>query len=225
MDNIKELVKLTNKLSETLNDINHETFTNITCYLRASSLSERQCEESIHEILDMFLTAENNNESIENIIGNDPKEFCDEIIESYATKKFSKENAIVNLKIILNGFFILWTINIVFDYIPNMIKSKSLLLNYNFSLSFIINTLLITVLSFGIFNYIGKTTFKQDDSNLSFDTKFILLYITFMVISVLMWHKLNKIILFTTKIHYVLIFIAISYLILFLLSQYTYKQK
>ncbi|EQB9790665.1 DUF1048 domain-containing protein, partial [Clostridium botulinum] len=34
-----------------------------------------------------------------------------------------------------------------------------------------------------------------------------------------------KIILFTTKIHYVLIFIAISYLILFLLSQYTYKQK
>ncbi|EPS48693.1 hypothetical protein CFSAN002368_20081 [Clostridium botulinum A1 str. CFSAN002368] len=104
MDNIKELVKLTNKLSETLNDINHETFTNITCYLRASSLSERQCEESIHEILDMFLTAENNNESIENIIGNDPKEFCDEIIESYATKKFSKENVIVNLKIILNGF-------------------------------------------------------------------------------------------------------------------------
>ncbi|APF26565.1 hypothetical protein NPD7_3020 [Clostridium sporogenes] len=225
MNNIKELVKLTNKLSETLNDTNDETFTNIACYLRASSLSERQCEESIHEILDMFLTAENNKESIENIIGNDPKEFCDEIIQSYATKKFSKENVIVNLKIILNGFFILWTINIVFDYIPNMIKSKSLLLNYNFSLPFIINTLLITILSFGIFNYIGKTAFKQDDSNLNFDIKFILLYIIFMIISVLMWRKLNKIILFTAKIHYILIFVIISYLIMFLLQKYSLKQK
>ncbi|MGO5109955.1 DUF1048 domain-containing protein, partial [Clostridium sporogenes] len=33
------------------------------------------------------------------------------------------------------------------------------------------------------------------------------------------------IILFTTKIHYILIFVIISYLILFLLSKYTYKQK
>ncbi|MGO5110958.1 DUF1048 domain-containing protein, partial [Clostridium sporogenes] len=198
MNNSKKLVKLTNKLSETLNYTNHETFTNITCYLRASSLSERQCEESIHEILDMFLTAENNNESIENIIGNDPKEFCDEIIESYATKKFSKENVIVNLKIILNSFLILWTINIVFDYIPNMIKSKSLLLNYNFSLPFIINTVLITILSFAVFNYIGKTAFKEE-SNRIFIIKFMLLYIIFMIISVLMWKKLSKIILFTTK--------------------------
>lgn len=224
MNNIKKLVKLTNKLSETLNDTNHETFTNITCYLRASSLSERQCEESINEILDMFLTAENNNESIKNIIGNDPKEFCDEIIESYATKKFSKENVIVNLKIILNSFLILWTINIVFDYIPNMIKSKSLLLNYNFSLPFIINTVLITILSFAVFNYIGKTAFKEE-SNRIFIIKFMLLYIIFMIISVLMWKKLSKIILFTTKIHYILIFVIISYLILFLLSKYTYKQK
>ncbi|EPY2272180.1 DUF1048 domain-containing protein [Clostridium sporogenes] len=224
MNNSKKLVKLTNKLSETLNYTNHETFTNITCYLRASSLSERQCEESIHEILDMFLTAENNNESIENIIGNDPKEFCDEIIESYATKKFSKENVIVNLKIILNSFLILWTINIVFDYIPNMIKSKSLLLNYNFSLPFIINTVLITILSFAVFNYIGKTAFKEE-SNRIFIIKFMLLYIIFMIISVLMWKKLSKIILFTTKIHYILIFVIISYLILFLLSKYTYKQK
>ncbi|HID0859318.1 TPA: DUF1048 domain-containing protein, partial [Clostridium botulinum] len=58
-----------------------------------------------------------------------------------------------------------------------------------------------------------------------FVIKFMLLYIIFMIISVFMWKKLSKIILFTTKIHYVLIFIAISYLILFLLSQYTYKQK
>ncbi|EPY2278949.1 DUF1048 domain-containing protein [Clostridium sporogenes] len=224
MNNSKKLVKLTNKLSETLNYTNDETFTNITCYLRASSLSERQCEESIHEILDMFLTAENNNESIENIIGNDPKEFCDEIIESYATKKFSKENVTVNLKIILNSFLILWTINIVFDYIPNMIKSKSLLLNYNFSLPFIINTVLITILSFAVFNYIGKTAFKEE-SNRIFIIKFMLLYIIFMIISVLMWKKLSKIILFTTKIHYILIFVIISYLILFLLSKYTYKQK
>ncbi|WP_061329120.1 DUF1048 domain-containing protein [Clostridium botulinum] len=224
MNNIKESVKSTNELSKSLNDANDETFTNITCYLRTSSLSESQCEESIHEILAMFLTAENNNESIENIIGNDSQKFCDEIIESYATKKFSKENVIVNLKIILNCFFILWSINIVFNYIPNMIKSKSLLLNYNFSLSFIINTVLITFLSFAVFNYIGKTAFKEE-SNKIFVIKFILLYIIFMIISVFTWKKLIKIILFTTKIHYVLIFIAISYLILFLLSQYTYKQK
>ncbi|APC85726.1 DUF1048 domain-containing protein [Clostridium botulinum] len=224
MNNIKELVKSTNELSKSLNDANDETFTNIACYLRASSLSESQCEESIHEILAMFLTAENNNESIENIIGNDSQKFCDEIIESYATKKFSKENVIVNLKIILNCFFILWSINIVFNYIPNMIKSKSLLLNYNFSLPFIINTVLITFLSFAVFNYIGKTAFKEE-SNKIFVIKFILLYIIFMIISVFTWKKLIKIILFTTKIHYVLIFIAISYLILFLLSQYTYKQK
>ncbi|APH16378.1 hypothetical protein NPD5_2025 [Clostridium sporogenes] len=224
MNNIKELVKLTNKLSETLNDTNDKIFTNITCYLRASSLSERQCEESIQEILDMFLTAENNNESIENIIGNDPKKFCDEIIESYATKKFSKENVIVNLKIILNSFFILWTISIILNYIPNMIRTKSLILNYNFSLSFIITTLLTIILSFGIFKYIGKTSFKEE-SNLSFGIKFMLLYIIFMVLNVLLLRKLDKIILFTIKMHYILIFVAISYLILFLLSKYTYKKK
>ncbi len=54
-------------------------------------MSESQCEESIHEILAMFLTAENNNESIENIIGNDSQKFCDEIIESYATKNSLKK--------------------------------------------------------------------------------------------------------------------------------------
>ncbi|PIH03849.1 DUF1129 domain-containing protein [Clostridium combesii] len=224
MDSIKDLVKSTNELSETLNDINQEIFTNIVCYLRASSLSERECEESIQEILDMFLTAENNKESVENIIGNNPQKFCDEIVQSYSAKKFSWENILVNSRIILNGFFILWTINIIFDYIPQIIKSKSLLLNFNFSLPFVINTLLITILSFAVFNYIGKTAFKEE-SNKIFVIKFMLLYIIFMIISVFMWKKLSKIILFTTKIHYVLIFIAISYLILFLLSQYTYKQK
>lgn len=225
MDSIKKLVKSTNELSKSLNDENDEIFTNIACYLRASSLSERQCEESIHEILDMFLTAEANKESIKNIIENNPQEFCDEIIESFATRKLSWENIIVNLRIILNGFFILWTINIIFDYIPKMIKTKNLILNFNFSLPFIINTILITILSFGVFNYIGKTAFNQHASNLSFNIKFIVLYIVFIIISVLMWQNLRTIILFTTKMHYVLIFIVLCYLILFLLSKYTYKKK
>ncbi len=223
MDSIKELIKSTNKLSESLNDENDEIFTNIACYLRASSLSERECEESIQEILDMFLTAETNKESIENIIGNNPQKFCDEIVQSYSAKKFSWENILVNSKIILNSFFILWTINIIFDYIPKMVKSKSLILNFNFSLPFVINTLLITILSFGVFNYVGKTAFKKE-SNKVFSIKFMLLYIIFMIISIFMWKKLSKIILFTTKIHYVLIFVAISYLILFILSKYTYKK-
>ncbi|KOR26308.1 DUF1048 domain-containing protein [Clostridium sp. L74] len=223
MDSIKELIKSTNELSETLNDANQETFTNIACYLRASSLSERECEESIQEILDMFLTAETNKESIENIIGNNPQKFCDEIVQSYSAKKFSWENILVNSRIILNSFLILWTINIIFDYIPNMLKSKSLLLNFNFSLPFVINTLLITILSFGVFNYVGKTAFKKE-SNKVFGIKFMLLYIIFMIISIFMWKKLSKIILFTIKIHYVLIFVAISYLILFILSKYTYKK-
>ncbi|EJO5346172.1 DUF1048 domain-containing protein [Clostridium botulinum] len=222
MNTIKELIKSTNKLSESLNDMNYEIFTNIVCYLRTSSLSERQCEESIQEILDMFLAAENNNKPIENIIGNNPKEFCDEIIESYATKKFSKENVIVNLKIILNSFFILWTINIVFDYIPNMIKSKSLILNYSFSLPFVINTLLITILSFGIFKYIGNSSFKKENS--SFNIGFLLFYIVFIIFSTFLWHKLDKVILFNSKIQYILIFLLISYLILFILSKYTYKK-
>ncbi|MGE5629064.1 MAG: DUF1129 family protein [Solirubrobacterales bacterium] len=159
MSNVKAMIKKNYEISKSLNEENNKIYTDILCYLRTSMPETVKTEEIISDILDMFLSGQYQGKSAKDIIGNDYKLFCDSIIESVEINSFSiqvfKENALL----IVNCFFILLTINVIFEYIPLVLKSGSIT-NYGVSAGFIINSIIITSLATGIVMFVGKNSFN-----------------------------------------------------------------
>ena len=59
-----------------------EKFQEIDIYISSSGFKVGNVEDIMNDILDLFISAQEENKPIENIIGNDIKEFCDQVIDS-----------------------------------------------------------------------------------------------------------------------------------------------
>jgi DNA-binding ferritin-like protein (Dps family) len=122
MSEIEKIIKETSEISKKLNEKNKELFTDIVCYFRVSSVEEKEREDIISDVLDMFLRYQEEGKPIEDAIGNNYKMFCDSIIESMSHKKFSLNMLWQNIKMIMSGVITLLTIDLIFNYIPKAIK-------------------------------------------------------------------------------------------------------
>ncbi|QIB67887.1 hypothetical protein Ami103574_00545 [Aminipila butyrica] len=76
----KQLLKENNQLSKQLKPHNDEILTNIVVYLRGANISDYQQEVLRRDITQMILDGESRGQDIQQIIGSDYKEFCDEIL-------------------------------------------------------------------------------------------------------------------------------------------------
>ncbi|PAV30680.1 hypothetical protein CIL05_06150 [Virgibacillus profundi] len=79
--NAKEIIKLNNEKREQLNEANLAYYEDMLLYIRLSSArSEQYTEETLLELLEHLLQAQEEGRSAADVFGNNPKEYCQELI-------------------------------------------------------------------------------------------------------------------------------------------------
>ncbi len=218
MGKVDDLIKKNYELSKKLTPENDEIFTSIVCYLRTSGLDELEAEEIIHDILGMFLEAQERGEEIEQVIGDDYQAFCDSIIEASQPKSFSWRKLFSNLEIVVYGIAILWLLDIASIYLPQMIKQGKLILDYQVNLGFLVAVVIILIATFAINNYIGKTSFNdRKEKHQSIFRENLLWGCIFggvIALLVLIRHRLGSFVFFSVKVYYLAAVLVGLYLLL-----------
>lgn len=80
--NVKELIKQNNEKRENLNEENKNYYTDLMLYIRTKlTLSEKQAEEVLMEMLDHLLEAQEEGKTASQVFGENPQAFADELIE------------------------------------------------------------------------------------------------------------------------------------------------
>ncbi|AGK96489.1 DUF1048 domain-containing protein [Clostridium pasteurianum] len=211
MNEANKMIKENHEISKKLNKENQAIYTDIVCYIRVSSINEK--EEIISDILDMFLRCQEAGKPIEEAIENDYKGFCDSIIGSVSQKRISFNNLKEYLGIIINGIFILLTIDFVFNYIPKLIASKSLI-SYQFNVSFFITTIIIIIISIAIVKYIGKNSFKFSNRKSSKKENFLFGsgFASFIILMGIFQYVLRNYVLFSLSGYYVFFVLGIYWI-------------
>ncbi|MEG0736246.1 MAG: hypothetical protein RR441_05220 [Longicatena sp.] len=162
MNKLKELRLSNNKLDNELTSENSIIMVDIVCYLRSSDIYDEQIEEIRHDLLAMFLDAQNQNVDIHERIGDDFKAFCDEIIAS--TPKKTKTVKIIELiEIVFYEFVLLSTIMLLFNIDYTHLFENGIFQTYLSVpiLSLILFFVLMTI-PFAIYEYVTKTALKKE---------------------------------------------------------------
>lgn len=219
MGKLDDLIRKNYELSKKLTPENDEVNTNIVCYLRTSGMDELEAEEIIQDILGMMLEAQKRGEEIEQVIGNDYRAFCDSVIEAAHPKRFSWRKLFSDLEIVVIVISLLWLLDIIFFYLPQMFKQGRLILDFQVSLGFLINTAIILLASVLIVKYIGKTSFKDSKEKRQGHKwrQFVLLWVIISCIIALLGlirYKLNPFVFFSVKMYYLAAVFAGLYLLL-----------
>jgi uncharacterized membrane-anchored protein len=80
--NVNELIKQNNEKRENLNEENKKYYTDLMLYIRTKlTLSEKQAEEVLMEMLDHLLEAQEEGKTASQVFGENPQAFADELIE------------------------------------------------------------------------------------------------------------------------------------------------
>ena len=200
------------RFSENLTDRNNKIFTDIVIYLRVSNLNEESQEEIISDILRMFLDCQENDKPIENMIGQDYKQFTDNIILAMNPKVSIMNKVKEYSKIAIMGFCILLTIDFIFEYLPKMIK-EGFNLNYQYSIELgtIIKYIIIMIAACAIFDYIGKNSFELSKKHFSKLSNFIIgaVFAAFSIFLALLPKLTGNIVILSVNISYILGIIVI----------------
>ncbi|BCZ47301.1 membrane protein [Clostridium gelidum] len=212
MNSLKMLRNENLKFSQNLTHKDNEVFTDIVCYLRVSNIAEESQEEIISDILRMFLDCQENDKPIESIIGEDYKQFTDNII-SAMNPKVSIINKIKEYsKIAIMGFCILLTIDFVFEYLPKIIK-EGFNFNYQYPIELvtIIKFIIIIVVASAIFDYIGRSSFELSRKHFSKLSKFVLGagFATFSIFLAFLPKLTGNIVILSVNISYIIGIIVI----------------
>lgn len=78
----KELNRSNNALDQQISPENREAFTDMICYLRGAKISAYHQELVRYDLTEMVLSAQQRGEKIREVIGEDYKGFCDNVIAS-----------------------------------------------------------------------------------------------------------------------------------------------
>ncbi|MBQ6819837.1 MAG: hypothetical protein IJO26_00905 [Clostridium sp.] len=208
----KKLLKENNKFEKNLSKESNKILTDIVVYLRGSTISEYHQEEVRRDISQMIFDGEKRNESVYDIIGEDYKSFCDEIVKSFPPRS-KKEKILELFSTILLGCSILSLIWLFSSTFTSIIGINSTISIYKLpvTLGQIISGTFIIFCSISIFKYICNTTFNESSNIKSF---FIACLISTLItgISVLIIYFL-KTILFYIPYYIGLILIIIFFIL------------
>lgn len=213
MINIKALRDENNRISKNLNFENQKIYTDIVCYLRVSNLSEMEQEEVFSDILRMFFDCQNQGKEVKKMIGEDYKQFTDDIILALNPKKNYLKKIKLYAFILFNALFYVLTIDFFVLYLPKILKGN-LSFVYNYSLDMALRSFLILVIMLALFDYVGKNSFKLSRIH---PPNFILFLVgcslgCIIIVSFLLYETLSDIILVSINIRFIIVIITVFWI-------------
>ena len=139
----KELNRSNNALDQQISPENREAFTDMICYLRGAKISAYHQELVRYDLTEMVLSAQQRGEKIREVIGEDYKGFCDNVIASLPPET-RRQRIIDFFDTLCWGLSILGFINIVISnetipLIRNAVTGKPL----DFSISISLGSLIV----------------------------------------------------------------------------------
>lgn len=170
-----QLNQQNNELDQRLSEENKAIVIDMIAYLRMAPISDFQVEEIRQDILDMALGAQERKEPLSNVFGVNRKVFCDDIISNLEHQK--KSSLILQWLITGCGVLAIFGVtDIVFSgYLIRVFQDiwhhTKIDLSYPITLSFLINSVIIAALSFGIVYFIGKHSFETKKITKKFDSQ------------------------------------------------------
>lgn len=173
MSKRKQLNLKNNGLDQKLTQENKAIVIDMVAYLRVAPISDIQIEEIRQDILDMALSAQERQDPLTEVFGEDGKAFCDEIILNIEHRK--PGNLILQWLTVLCGVVsIFGMIDLIFSgYLIAVFRSlyrhAKISLLYPITFGFIINSFMIVGLSFGIVFLICRNTWKAKEVAKKFD--------------------------------------------------------
>jgi DNA-binding ferritin-like protein (Dps family) len=218
----KELNKQNNKLDNQISAENQEAFTNIVCYLRGANISEYDQEVVRQDLTEMVLSAQKRGEDIRAVIGEDYKDFCDNVIANLPPKTTIKKVTDF-LDIFCWCLSILLTINIVMaretiTLIQDLATGRPLNFNISFTVGGIISIGVILVAAIIIVKVIIKNSFKVEKGKQGVIVKAFLISLGMMILFLLIaW--LGKKVLFTLNIFVGVAIVLVLYVMHKILEQ------
>ncbi|SDE92580.1 hypothetical protein SAMN04488542_103232 [Fontibacillus panacisegetis] len=152
-----------NELDQKLNKENSIVMTDMVCYLRVANISEYHQEMVRQDLLQMVLSAQQRSAYIKEVIGEDYKAFCDEVIAALPPIS-PKERFLDFADIILRCIAILGVINIIiskemFELIRNAVTGQTLDYQLSISVGTLLSTAVIVAAASFIVHFIGRHSF------------------------------------------------------------------
>lgn len=173
MLNVKSIRDENNQLSQNLKIEYKKIYTDIVCYLRVSNLSDMEQEEVISDVLSMFFDWEKQGKEVKDMIGEDYKQFADDIIAAVNPHNSILQKSKEYLLILIQAICYMFTIDFVFIYLPKIMKGN-LSLVYNYSLDMAIRGLLVVVAACFIITYVGKNSFRLSKKQIPKTVRFLI---------------------------------------------------
>ncbi len=159
----KELRKANNKKDKQLTKENDRLLTDMIVYLHSGNLCEYDIEIIRKELLGMALEAQARNDDFKNVIGDNYKTFCDELMKS-GRQKTIYEKALEWSYVGVFSIGILFLFEYISDEIVKGIKTgwNRLSLEMPLSWGFTLSTVCCILAAFTIFHFFSKNSFDMD---------------------------------------------------------------
>ena len=161
---LKELIEENNRKRELLHEDNEKYYNGLLIYIRTSfNKSEQETEEILMEVLDHLLEAQSAGRTAEEVFGNDPKAYAQEIVGELPTA-LPKE---ITKLILMMGFIFLG----VFAFSSGLLAT---ILSYGFNVGdsvyqfyvgslavgVVASLLFVYLLIYGILSYLRRSAFR-----------------------------------------------------------------
>lgn len=153
----KILIKENNELEKQIQNHNNESIlTDIVVYIRSANISPYYQEKVRRDILEMIVDGEKRGETAKDIIGDDYKLFCDNVIAEMP--RLSRKEYIFSLfRDVLLSIDVLLIVWLIFNLLAQ--KSSSIFPYFTVTAGNIICAILIVIGAFGLFHAFSKNTF------------------------------------------------------------------
>lgn len=210
----KRLFKTNRSLLKDVSETSQKEMTDLICYLSGANISEYDQELVLQDILDMVLSAQNRGECIQTILGEDFKQFCDEVIANLPPKTI-QQKVIDILDIFCHSIAVLSMIFLVVsdDIISRVlayIQGKPSDLHVSITTGTFLSMIVIPIFAVWIVNWVMKNSFHTEERK----NKMWKGCITGLccMIAFLLIQTYGKAIVFTLHIYSILIIVVILYL-------------
>lgn len=160
---VKKMMDENERREQAITAENQEAYTDMIVYLRVSRISDFHQEQVRGDIIDMITDGQSRGQSMEEIIGDDYRVFCDAVIDAFPPKGL-KEKFLDAADITCLCLAILGIIHMGFNIIENILMKKDLL-SYSISASDVLNFIVIVIIANLVVYRICRGAFDRPEKN------------------------------------------------------------